>query len=80
MTRICGMHIYLRGTAAISFALAKGARSCKNYATLCHASVEQPLVEIKVFGQAKMEDETQSVMPRANAHKHMPIKMSSGMS
>lgn len=61
------------------FCISKRSKS-KNDATLCHASVEQPLFEIKVFGLAKMEDETQSVMPHANALKHMPIKMSSGMS
>lgn len=56
------------------------ARSCKNDAILCHASVEQPLFEIKVYIGA--EDETlQSVLPHAKMHSDIcQVKMSSGVS
>lgn len=50
MTRINEMHIYKQWKESNLFCIRREvARPCKNDEIWCHASLEQPLLEIKVY-------------------------------
>lgn len=72
MTRKCETRIYLWGTIAISFALA---RPCKNDAIWCHNSAEQPLFQMKVYvwvGDDRGWDTFNLFCLMQNVPRHMP--------